>query len=235
MTPRMCREAGGMMLVSGAQTTFRRAEAVLKAMTGKLDYLGERRDLAAANKLFGNAMIVTLCAGLADVYAMAGALGIEAREAHALFGKFNPAGVLAYRGAAIAAGDTRRPRADHRTKGHALRSQASSRAATSRRSQRSPARIDTAHSHRSHAAVSACWGRRMASRPAHSPPFHTESLSSTVPPKTKAAARHGLLYGPDRSSKSASPRRSRTPSSCCPPALDELLAGGAACSAGGWT
>lgn len=105
MTPRMCREAGGMMLVSGAQTTFRRAEAVLKAMTGKLDYLGERRDLAAANKLFGNAMIITLCAGLADVYAMAGALGIEAREAHALFGKFNPAGVLAYRGAAMAAGD----------------------------------------------------------------------------------------------------------------------------------
>jgi 3-hydroxyisobutyrate dehydrogenase-like beta-hydroxyacid dehydrogenase len=74
MTPRMCREAGGMMLVSGAQATFLKAEAVLKAMTGKVDYLGERRDLAAANKLFGNAMIITICAGLADVYAMAGAL-----------------------------------------------------------------------------------------------------------------------------------------------------------------
>lgn len=105
MTPKMCREAGGMMLVAGAQATFVRAEEALRAMTGRVEYLGERRDLAAANKLFGNAMIITLCGGLADVYAMAVSLGIEARDAHSLFGKFNPAGVLAYRGAAMAIGD----------------------------------------------------------------------------------------------------------------------------------
>ena len=105
MTPAMCREAGGLMLVAGPQATFARAETALRAMTGRLEYLGERRDLAAANKLFGNAMIITICGGLADVYAMAASLGIEATEAHALFGKFNPAGVLAYRGAAMARGD----------------------------------------------------------------------------------------------------------------------------------
>lgn len=105
MSPKMCREAGGMMLVAGSRPTFARAEEALRAMTGRVEYLGERRDLAAANKLFGNAMIIALCGGLADVYAMAAALGIDAREAHALFGKFNPTGVLTYRGAAMAAGD----------------------------------------------------------------------------------------------------------------------------------
>jgi 3-hydroxyisobutyrate dehydrogenase-like beta-hydroxyacid dehydrogenase len=105
MTPKMCREAGGMMLVAGAKATFDRAEPVLRAMTGRVDYLGERRDLAAAHKLFGNAMIIALCGGLADVYAMAAGLGIDAVDAHALFGKFNPTGVLTYRGAAMAKGD----------------------------------------------------------------------------------------------------------------------------------
>jgi 3-hydroxyisobutyrate dehydrogenase-like beta-hydroxyacid dehydrogenase len=105
MTPKMCLDAAGMMLVAGQQATFERAGAALRAMTGHVDYLGERRDLAAANKLFGNAMIIALCGGLADVYAMAASLGIEARDAHALFGKFNPTAVLTYRGAAMAKGD----------------------------------------------------------------------------------------------------------------------------------
>lgn len=105
MTPKMCRDAGGMMLVAGPKATFDRAEPALRAMTGRVDYLGERRDLAAANKLFGNAMIITLCAGLADVFAMAASLGIEATDAQALFTRFNPSGVLTYRGASMAKGD----------------------------------------------------------------------------------------------------------------------------------
>jgi 3-hydroxyisobutyrate dehydrogenase len=105
MSPKMCREAGGLMLASGPQPTFATAEAALRAMTGRLEYLGERPDLAAANKLFGNAMIISICGGLADIYAMAASLGIEATAAHALFDVFNPAGVLAYRGAAMAKGD----------------------------------------------------------------------------------------------------------------------------------
>jgi 3-hydroxyisobutyrate dehydrogenase len=105
MSPKMCREAGGIMLVAGLQATYARAEAALRAMTGRLEYLGERRDLAAANKLFGNAMIIAICGGLADVYAMAKSLEISAQDAHALFSKFNPTGTLTYRGAAMASGD----------------------------------------------------------------------------------------------------------------------------------
>jgi 3-hydroxyisobutyrate dehydrogenase len=105
MNPEMCRKAGGIMLAAGALGTFQRAEVALRAMTGRVEYLGERRDLAAANKLFGNAMIIALCGALADVYAMAASMGIEAADAHALFGVFNPTGVLTYRGAAMAKGD----------------------------------------------------------------------------------------------------------------------------------
>jgi 3-hydroxyisobutyrate dehydrogenase-like beta-hydroxyacid dehydrogenase len=107
MSPAMCLEARGIMLAAGPERVFERVAGGLAAMTGSLEYLGERRDLAAAYKLFGNAMIVALCAGLADVYAMAAELGIAATDAHALFGKFNPAGVLAYRGKSMAEGDYR--------------------------------------------------------------------------------------------------------------------------------
>jgi 3-hydroxyisobutyrate dehydrogenase-like beta-hydroxyacid dehydrogenase len=105
MTPKACREAGGLMLAAGPKAVFDRAQAALAAMTGRLEYLGERRDLAAANKLFGNAMILAICAGLADVLAMATSLGVDAGDALALFARFNPAGVLGYRGAAMARGD----------------------------------------------------------------------------------------------------------------------------------
>jgi 3-hydroxyisobutyrate dehydrogenase len=105
MSPKMCREAGGLMLAAGLRATFARVEEALGEMTGRLDYLGERRDLAAANKLFGNAMIIAVCGGLADVLTMAASLGIEPSDAHALFTKFNPANVLAYRGAAMVKGD----------------------------------------------------------------------------------------------------------------------------------
>ncbi len=105
MSPKVCREAGGLMLAAGRKATFLRVEDALRAMTGHVEYLGERRDLAAANKLFGNAMILAICGGLADVFAMSASLGIAASDAHALFDKFNPTVVLAYRGAAMARGD----------------------------------------------------------------------------------------------------------------------------------
>ncbi len=104
MSPAMCRSAQGIMLVAGRRSTFDRVEAALGAMTGSVEYLGERADAAAAFKLFGNAMIVSIVAGLSDVYAMAAELGIPATEAHGLFSKFNPAALIAHRGKNMAAG-----------------------------------------------------------------------------------------------------------------------------------
>jgi 3-hydroxyisobutyrate dehydrogenase len=105
MSPAACREAKGLMLCAGPRERFERAEAALARMTGEVWWLGERPDLAAAFKLFGNAMIVTIVGGLADVYSRARALGIAPGDAHALFERFNPGQTVALRGARMARGD----------------------------------------------------------------------------------------------------------------------------------
>jgi 3-hydroxyisobutyrate dehydrogenase-like beta-hydroxyacid dehydrogenase len=105
MSPAMCRSAGGIMLAAGPKATFERVEPALSQMTGRVDYRGERPDAAAAFKLFGNAMILTITGGLADVYAMAASLGISAEDARGLFDSFNPTGTLTHRGAKMAAGN----------------------------------------------------------------------------------------------------------------------------------
>ena len=105
MGPQNCREAQGLMLCAGPGALFERVKPALQAMTGKLWYVGERRDLAAAYKLFGNAMILTITGGLSDVYQMAAQLGIPATEAHGVFTQFNPAGTIAFRGKNMAEGN----------------------------------------------------------------------------------------------------------------------------------
>ncbi|MCC6522739.1 MAG: NAD(P)-dependent oxidoreductase [Polyangiaceae bacterium] len=107
MSPQMCREARGIMLLAGPRALAEAATPALAAMTGTLEYLGERTDLAAAYKLFGNAMIFAVTAGLADVFALATALGVPAPDALGLFAKFNPAATLSYRGERMAQGDYR--------------------------------------------------------------------------------------------------------------------------------
>ncbi len=105
MGPQHCRDAQGLMLCAGPRALFERAQPFLQAMTGKLWYVGERRDLAAAYKLFGNAMILTITGGLADVYQMAAQLGIPATEAHGVFAHFKPAATIDFRGKAMAEGN----------------------------------------------------------------------------------------------------------------------------------
>jgi 3-hydroxyisobutyrate dehydrogenase-like beta-hydroxyacid dehydrogenase len=105
MSPRMCLQAGGVMLLSAPDEVRAQVAPALAQMTGRLHDVGARADLAAAYKLFGNAMILSVTAGLADVYTLARALDIPAPDAHSLFSVFNPAGGLAVRGLAMAHGD----------------------------------------------------------------------------------------------------------------------------------
>ncbi len=105
MAPKNARESTGLMLCAGPEAIYERAREALAAMTGKVWYVGARTDLAAAYKLFGNAMIVAQTAALSDVYGMAKNLGIEAPSAHGLFTHFNAAGVIQYRGGAMSRGD----------------------------------------------------------------------------------------------------------------------------------
>lgn len=105
MSPKMARESKGVMLCAGPEPIYQRARAALAAMTGELWWVGAREDLAAAYKLFGNALIVSQTAALADIYAMASALGVPAPDAHSLFSHFNPGAAVQYRGSAMARGD----------------------------------------------------------------------------------------------------------------------------------
>jgi len=105
MAPQNARDATGLMLAAGPRERFERVQPALAKMTGDVWWLSERPDFAAAYKLFGNAMILGIVGGLADVFAMGASLGISAPEAHALFARFKPAFTIDVRGARMARGE----------------------------------------------------------------------------------------------------------------------------------
>jgi 3-hydroxyisobutyrate dehydrogenase len=105
MSPQMCRESKGLMLVSGPETLFNDVAGELRKMTGEVWYLGERPDLAASYKLFGNSMLFVIAAGITDVFAMARALGIAPADALSVFSRFNAGGMIPSRGEKMARGD----------------------------------------------------------------------------------------------------------------------------------
>ena len=86
MGPPAARNAQGSMMVAGPRALFESVKTDLAAMTGRLEYMGERADLAAANKLFGNAMIICVSAALADVLTIAQASNVDALDAIKLLG-----------------------------------------------------------------------------------------------------------------------------------------------------
>lgn len=105
MSPEACRKGLGVMLAAGPRDTFEAVERDLAKMTGQLWFVGERPDRAAALKLMGNAMVVTLVAGLADVYTLGKQLDVPPSDALALFERFDPNVIVKGRGAKMAAGD----------------------------------------------------------------------------------------------------------------------------------
>jgi 3-hydroxyisobutyrate dehydrogenase-like beta-hydroxyacid dehydrogenase len=105
MSPQGASVSRGMILVAGPKARFDRVEPALKVMATDVWWLGERADLAAAFKLFGNAIILTLVSGLADVYAIATTLGIDPESTQALFQRFQTNATLTVRGAKMAVGD----------------------------------------------------------------------------------------------------------------------------------
>jgi 3-hydroxyisobutyrate dehydrogenase len=104
MGPQSCRNGTGLMMSSGPRARFERVEAELKKMTGELWYVGERVDKAAALKLFGNSILLTIVAGLADGYRMLRGVDIPPPEAYELFAHFKPGGAIEGRGKTMAEG-----------------------------------------------------------------------------------------------------------------------------------
>ncbi|WP_305072309.1 NAD(P)-dependent oxidoreductase [Propionivibrio sp.] len=102
MGPSAARNAQGSMLVSGPEAIFNGVKAELARMTGRLDYLGERPDLAALHKLFGNAMFIGLWAVMADILTLAKAGGVAPEDAIKLLGTLDLNAVVAARGTTMA-------------------------------------------------------------------------------------------------------------------------------------
>jgi 3-hydroxyisobutyrate dehydrogenase-like beta-hydroxyacid dehydrogenase len=105
MSPAGARSGQGAILISGDKTRADALEPALAQMCSKVLWLGGRPDHAAAYKLFGNMMILTIGAGLSDVYRLARTLDIDPKDAHALFSHFDPATTIKVRGAKMAEGD----------------------------------------------------------------------------------------------------------------------------------
>ncbi len=105
MGPAAARSAQGLMLATGPQALFDSVRDDLARMTGRLEYMGERGDLAAANKLLGNAMLIGVWAVMADVLTVAKACGVDALDAVKLLGNLDLNAAVSRRGTSMAKGD----------------------------------------------------------------------------------------------------------------------------------
>jgi len=105
MGPPAARNAQGLMVATGPRALFESVEAELARMTGRLDYMGERADLAAVNKLLGNAMIIGITAVMADILTLAKACSVDAGDAVGLLGALDMNAIVARRGKSMATAD----------------------------------------------------------------------------------------------------------------------------------
>jgi 3-hydroxyisobutyrate dehydrogenase len=105
MGPPAARSAQGSMMAAGPRALFDSVQADLGKMTGKLEFMGERADLAAIHKLFGNAAIIGLSAVIADVLTLAQASNVDGTDAIKLLGWLDLNAMVANRGGKMAKGD----------------------------------------------------------------------------------------------------------------------------------
>jgi len=105
MGPPAARSAQGSMMVAGPRALFERVQDELATMTSRLEYMGERADLAAVNKLFGNAMIIGVSALMADILTMAQASSVDPQSAVKLLGLLDINAMVAGRGGNMAKGN----------------------------------------------------------------------------------------------------------------------------------
>lgn len=104
MGPGAARSASGMMLVAGPTERFARVREHLEKMTGELWHVGERPDLAAVYKLFGNAAVLSMVGVLADIMQLADAAGVQRGDVLEMLAKVNLSGTVKFRGPMMAGG-----------------------------------------------------------------------------------------------------------------------------------
>ncbi|HTE44857.1 MAG TPA: NAD(P)-dependent oxidoreductase [Gemmatimonadaceae bacterium] len=100
--PAAARQGQGTILASGPSALFDALREPLSHMAERVEYLGERPDLAAVYKLCGNAFIIGISALVADVIAIAAGAHLAPIDAIEVAKFFNPAATIAGRGKAMA-------------------------------------------------------------------------------------------------------------------------------------
>jgi 3-hydroxyisobutyrate dehydrogenase len=105
MGPPQSASATGTMLASGPRALFDQLEPKFALMTGTVRYFGERIDLAAIYKLLGNAMILSVIGGVADVFRIGEVSGLTRDEAYELFSFYDVTGQITGRGKRMAGAD----------------------------------------------------------------------------------------------------------------------------------
>ncbi|MEP6733339.1 MAG: NAD(P)-dependent oxidoreductase [bacterium] len=96
--PAAARLGQGTILVAGPQTLYDEVKADLARMAARLEYAGERGDLAAVYKLCGNAFIIGVNALVADVFSIAAGADVPPQEALRVIQFFDPASIISGRG-----------------------------------------------------------------------------------------------------------------------------------------
>ena len=103
--PAVARQGQGTILASGPRALFDQVHDGLARMASKVEYFGERPDLAAVVKLSGNAFIIGISALVADVFAVARGAGVSPADALRVVELFNPVSAITGRGRRMAEGD----------------------------------------------------------------------------------------------------------------------------------
>jgi len=105
MGPAAARAAQGTMMAAGPRVIFERVKSELEKMTKRLEYFGERSDLAAVNKLMGNAMIIGMSSLIADILTLAQASDVDGEDAIKLLGLLDLGAMVSGRGVNMAKGN----------------------------------------------------------------------------------------------------------------------------------
>jgi len=107
--PPQVAKGEGLMLIGGDEKTYAEAQVTLHQILAKHFVIGEKPEDAAAFKLMGNSMLVSINEGLAEFFALATASGISPQRAFSLFESFDSTGTIARRGPRMVAGDYEPP------------------------------------------------------------------------------------------------------------------------------
>jgi len=105
MGPGAARLAKGFMLIAGPTARVESIRTAVSAMTGELWHVGERADLAAVYKLFGNASVLSVIGVVADVMRLADATGVARSAVLEMLARTNLNAAVVTRGPLMVSGE----------------------------------------------------------------------------------------------------------------------------------